>query len=189
MLLALCAGSSSASAALREVGITRGVIERSVAGLSLAPVAGPAEPRAGQASLRGDGERIFGFATGLASARGEPCMPEHYLFAIAYLPAGQSLLAVLGTAPTAIIDALRRRGIRAPGSTPPDGGRPFRHPHTIEVAETDVGAIVAILQERHPPGSAWRWGFRWIDGDPRRAEILAEEGVDFPDVVRAAQRR
>jgi hypothetical protein len=95
---------------------------------------------------------------------------------------------LLGTSQQAILDALQRRGVRLPEASPPTY-QPWRGHRRVVVAEDDLKPLLAVLERRHPPGSDWRWGFNWLHGEPRRAHVDTEEGIDLDAAVREAQVR
>jgi hypothetical protein len=63
----------------------------------------------------------------------------------------------------------------------------FRSVVPVQVGELLPVALLDLLGREHPPGSEWRWGFNWLPGEPRRARVDAEEGVDLATAL--AQRR
>jgi hypothetical protein len=160
------------------------VIEQHYSSLATGAATVAAEPRRREAGLRGDGERIYGFVLGLATAWGEQPSPTHYLLAIAYRY--DVVLAQLGSTSAAVVDALRRRGIHVPDGEPPLH-RPWRGVHDVEVDEDELQPLIDVLRRRHPPRSELRWGFGFTDGEPRRALVSAEEGVDLEAALRESR--
>jgi hypothetical protein len=185
VLLALCGGPSIASEVLREVGVTRELIELELPGLAPRTPAGTAQAQQTAAGLRGDGERLHGCALGLATAWGERPGSAHYLLAIAYCGYGH-LFSVLGTSSAAVVNALRRHGARVPDGEPPEY-RPFRGPREVEVSEQELEPLLNVLKRMHPPGSEWRWGFVGTQGEPSRAQVTAEEGIDLEAALRESR--
>jgi hypothetical protein len=72
---------------------------------------------------------------------------------------------------------------RGSSDLPADAGH-----RRVEVTEAELQPMIDLLVQRHPPGSEWRWGFNWLPGEPRRARVDSEEGVDL-DAVLAEVRR
>jgi hypothetical protein len=48
--------------------------------------------------------------------------------------------------------------------------------------------MIALLAERHAPGSEWRWGFNWLPGEPRRARVDSEDGIDLDGILAQVRR-
>ena len=189
VLLALCDSPGIVPEVLREVGITREHIEQRYPNLATgAASVAAAEPRKREATLRGDGERIFGFALGLATAWGERPSPTHYLLAIAYCGDYGAAFSMLGTTPAAVIDALRRRGAHMPDAEPLVY-QPWRGTQEIDVSEDELKPLMDVLSRKHPPGSEWRWGLGSTDADdyPRHVRISAEEGIDLEAALRESR--
>ena len=100
-----------------------------------------------------------------------------------------------------MLDALRR-GVRVPRWIRPAIGRGRGH-HRIEVSEAELQPVIDLLTRStrlamstqaqavtaNPPGSAWRWGFNWLPGEPRRARVDSEEGVDLDATLAEARQR
>jgi hypothetical protein len=113
--------------------------------------------------------------------------PEHVLLAMVYDDHGMAgPLHHLGASQPAILQALRRRGVRVPEVDPPLY-RPWRGHHRIEVDEAELKPLIDLLIRQHPPGSQWRWVFNWLTGTPRRAWVDAEEGIDLDAVLAEAR--
>lgn len=142
--------------------------------LSLAEALTRAEPQP-------DGLPDSGLAAGHAAAAGrERPASEDWLLAMMYVDQGVlSILHSLGATQTAMLDGLRRRGLRIPSFDPP-AYLPWRGHRQVEVSEKELTGMIELLSERHPPGSKWRWGFNWLKrkrGEPRRAWIGCEEST------------
>jgi hypothetical protein len=85
-------------------------------------------------------------------------VPEHFLLAMVYEDDGMAArLHSLGASQPAILEALRRRGVRVPEVEPP-AYRPWRGEHGVEVDEAEPQPLIDLLIRQHPPGSEWRWG-------------------------------
>jgi hypothetical protein len=93
-----------------------------------------------------------------------------------------------GASQAAILEALRRRGIGVPEVEPPLY-RPWRGHHRVEVEEAELGPLLDLLGQQYPPGSQWRWGFNWLPGEPRRARVDAEEGIDLEEVLARSRQQ
>jgi hypothetical protein len=129
-------------------------------------------------------------AEGLALAWGHRWPePEHFLLAMVYADDGVAArLHHLGASQPAVLEALRRRGVRVPEVEPP-AYRPWRGEHRVEVDQAELQPLIDLLIRQHPPGSEWRWGFNWLPGEPRRARVDAEEGIELGEVLAQARRR
>lgn len=137
---------------------------------------------------------VSGWAKGFAAASGrERPTPEDWLLSIVYYDdsAVASALHDLGVAAAAVVDAIRRRGLKTPDFEPEEH-RPWRGLRTTEVARSEWKAVVDVLNEKHPPGSEWRWGFNSRKDRPGKIQFVAEEGIDLEAIVadaRAGQRQ
>ena len=130
------------------------------------------------------GHKLTGRAEGLAVAwgRGTPSA-EDWLVAMVYDSGSiASLLHALSTTQEAVLAQLRAGRVQVPDVDPP-WYRPWRGRGEAEVSPDELGPLLRLLKERHPPGSEWRWGFNWIVGEPRRAIVIAEEGIDLTGLV------
>jgi ATP-dependent Clp protease ATP-binding subunit ClpA len=116
LLLALLAESSAVADALVEQGIAydevADVFCRDVLRLRAAGA------RDGLGGLNPDANQVHGRAAGIAIARGlaEP-RPDEWIVAMLYSPAGMGfplILQALGVSRSALIDALRRKGVQLP---------------------------------------------------------------------------
>lgn len=130
------------------------------------------------------GHALVGWARGVATAWGssEP-QPEHWLVAMVYdhgpVP---GVMHVLGITQEAVLHELRARGVRLPDVDPP-WYKPWRGHRGAEVTPAELDPVLGILLERHPPGSEWRWGFNWLPGEPKRAQVVSEDGIDLSAIV------
>lgn len=119
--------------------------------------------------------------------------PEHFLLAMMYdeLSVTSLLHHQFDVSQDAVLDALRRRGIAVP-DVPPPRYRPWRVGQRIDVTEAELQPVIDLLIERHPPESGPRWGFNWMPvgrGEPRRARVDAEDGIDLDGLLAEARRR
>jgi hypothetical protein len=94
----------------------------------------------------------------------------------------------LGASQAAILEGLRRRGVGAPEVDPPRY-RPWRGHRRVEVEEAELEPLLGLLGQQHPLGSGWRWGFNWLPGEPRRARVDAEEGIDLEGLLAQTRRQ
>jgi hypothetical protein len=197
VLLALFAEPSPATEALEELGVTRDLVEET------ARSAGETEPRPPRYDPKAGHSpnpawyKLNGCATGLALATGRRHpKPEHFLLAMVYgeLYPIPGLLHGAGVSERALVDALARHGVPVPAVDPPVY-RPMRGFHRLDVTKAELGGVLKVLAERHPPGSEWRWGFNWHPADPedpdapRRAWVGGEEGIDLEDALATARAR
>jgi hypothetical protein len=132
--------------------------------------------------------RTVGWAYGFAAAAGL-AKPEDsdWLLATVYRnqQGDDTVLGTLqefGTSTDAVLEALRRQGLRVPSLKPPPH-HPWRGYRMVELAEEEVEAVIKLLSKKHPPGSEWRWGFNWLPGEPRRAYVASEDGIDLEALV------
>jgi ATP-dependent Clp protease ATP-binding subunit ClpA len=191
-LLALLAEPSAATEALAELGVT---YDR-LADRLRSQVDDPdwPSPRYDQAKGLSPTPATYGLvgrAEGFALAWGRRSpTPEQWLLAMIYEEHGWAVqqLHHLGASQAAILEALRRRGVGVPEVDPP-AYRPWRGHHRMEVEEAELEPLLDLLGQQHPPGSQWRWGFNWLPGEPRRARVDAEEGIDLDEVLAEARRR
>jgi Clp amino terminal domain, pathogenicity island component len=188
-LLALLAEPSQATEALAELGVTYDRLDERLHNQTGDPDWPPSRYDENGLSPSAAAYKLEARAEGLALAWGYRVPePEHFLLAMVYEDYGAAgTLHHLGASQPAILDALRRRGVRVPEVEPPRY-RPWRGHHRIEVDEAELGLVIDLLTQQHPPGSQWRWGFNWLPGVPRRARVDAEEGIDLDAVLAQARR-
>jgi ATP-dependent Clp protease ATP-binding subunit ClpA len=191
-LLALLAEPSAATEALAELDVTYDRFVdyiRNQVGTRTGRGRGTI-PRRGLWGPNPAGHQFMGCAEGFAAAWGHRSpAPEHWLLA---MMCGDNMVASelhhFGVSPQAVLDALRRRGVRVPEVDPPSY-RPWWGHHRIEVSEAELQPVIDLLTQKHPPGSAWRWGFNWLPGEPRRARVDSEKGVDLDATLAEARQR
>lgn len=132
---------------------------------------------------------VSGWAKGFAAAFGrERPTPEDWLLSVVYYDHSVvgSALHDLGVSAAAVVDAIRRRGLKTPDFEPEEP-RPWRGHRTTEVARSEWKAVVDVLNEKHPPGSEWRWGFNSRKDRPGKIQFAAEEGIDLEAIVAEAR--
>lgn len=190
-LLALLAEPSVATEALTDVGVTYDRVLDALRGPTglLGPDVQHYSPERGL-SPSPRAYKICARAEGFALAWGHRSpLPEHWLLAMVYEEGGLVSHAWhrLGASPAAILDALRRRGARVPDVDPPVY-RPMRGHRRVEIDEAELQPMIDLLVQRHPPGSEWRWGFNWLAGEPRRARVDSEDGIDLDGILAEVRR-
>lgn len=187
ILLALLARPSVASDVLGDLGLTHARLAEHLRGRRYDPPAPRYDPEKGLVGPNPAGNELTGWARGLAAGWGMPGpSPEHWLLAMVYSVGVPSLLYYFGITQQAVLDGLRGRGVRVPDVDPP-WYRPWRGHRQVEVSEARLGPVLRLLAGRHPPGSEWRWGFNWLPGEPRRARVDSEDGIDLDAVVAEAE--
>jgi len=188
-LLALLAEPSTATEALAELGVTYNRLAEELRNQTGDPDWPPPRYDENGLSPSPAAYKLDARAEGLALAEGHRVPePEHFLLAMVYEDYGVAgQLHHLGVSQPAILEALRRRGVRVPEVEPPLY-RPWRGHHRIEVDKAELKLVIDLLILQFPPGSAWRWGFNWLPGEPRRAWVDAEEGIDLDAVLAQARR-
>ena len=184
-LLALLRRPSVATDVVAELGLTAERLEeylRTRSGDPDHPF--PAyDPQKGLSGPNPAGHALVGWAQGLAAAWGRPePAPEDWLIAMVYGGGVPPLLRHLDVTQAAVLDALRAHDVRVP-DVEPRWHKPWRGHHRVDVTEAQLGPVLQLLKERHPPGSEWRWSFNWISGEPRRARVDSEEGIDLDALV------
>jgi Clp amino terminal domain, pathogenicity island component len=190
-LLALLAESSVVTETLADLGVTYDRLVEDLRRQEGASVWPPPRSVAKGLSPNAAAYKLEARAEGLALAFGYRWpKPEHWLLAMiyddSYGVAGR--LHHLGATQPATLDALRRRGVRVPEVEPPLY-RPWRGHHRVEVDEAELKPLIDLLIQQHPPGSPWRWGFNWLPGQPRRARVDSEEGIDLEQALAEARRQ
>src|SRR6202521_6437085 len=95
---------------------------------------------------------VSGWANGFAAAAGrqEPS-PEDWLLATLYEGGGVvwAVLRELGVSAAAVVDVMRRRGIRTPDFNP-DEDPPWRGHNEAEAPKRECKEVVDVLNERVP---------------------------------------
>lgn len=190
-LLAILATANVASEALADVGVTYDRLREHLGSLRYDPDV--PTPRFHDAR-KGVGPnpaayRLTGWAFGFAVGTGlKNPRPEHWLIAMLYQDdTGAMWLHAFGVSSRAAVDALASRGVRVPELAPIEY-QPWRGVRDVYVSKKELQPILDLLNEKHPPGSEWRWGFNWV-GKPRRGRVSAEEGIDLDAIVAQARAR
>ena len=134
---------------------------------------------------------VSGWANGFAAAAGrKKPSREDWLLAALYEGGGVvwTVLRELGVSAAAVVDVMRRRGIRTPDFNP-DEDPPWRGHHEVEVAKSEWQDVVDILNEKVPPISGLRWGFNSRRDRPGKIQFAAEDGIDLDAMVAEARTR
>jgi hypothetical protein len=134
---------------------------------------------------------VSGWANGFAAAAGRPKpTPEDWLLATVYeggaIVAG--VLRELGTSTAAVIELLRRRGIKTPDFLP-DEERPRLGHREVEVDKSEWQDVVDVLSDRVQPSSRLRWGSNSRRDRPGKIQFAAEDGIDLDAIVLEARSR
>jgi Clp amino terminal domain, pathogenicity island component len=182
-LLALLAEPSVASETLEALGVT---YERFAEQVRSARHDPDLPARAGERTgilVNPAAHELIGWARGLAAAAGfERPRPADWLVALLYADERCDMwLQAFGTSARTVADALAARGVVVPAWPAPEH-RPWRGARHVYVSEAELEPALKLLNERHPPGTEWRWGFNNV-GEPRRGRITAEEGIDLDAIV------
>jgi hypothetical protein len=134
---------------------------------------------------------VWGWARGYAAASGRQTpTPEDLLLAVLYISNGivTSVLREFGSSAAAVVDALRARGVAVPQYQPVED-QPWRGIRKVEVARSEWRSVVDVLNEKHPAGSRWRWGFNSTRDRPGKIQFFAEQGIDLAAIVEMARAR
>jgi ATP-dependent Clp protease ATP-binding subunit ClpA len=134
---------------------------------------------------------VSGWANGFAAAAGsQKPTPEDWLLAAVYeggaIVAGA--LRELGTSAAAVVELLRRRGVRTPDFLP-DEELPWQGYREVEVDKSEWQKVVDILNDRVQPNSRLRWGFNSRRNRPGKIQFAAEGGIDLDAIVLEARSR
>jgi ATP-dependent Clp protease ATP-binding subunit ClpA len=186
-LLALLAEPSIATEAMEELGVTHDRLAQALAAVKTANGRRIRYDKSGWVTTNPGAHDVSGWAKGFAAASGrQKPSPEDWLLAIVYnAPLVGSVLHGFGVSAAAVVEALRRRGVKVPDYEPEEH-RPWRGYREVEVARSELKAVTTALSERHPPGSEWQWGFNFRKDRPGKAQVSAEEGIDLEAVVAEA---
>jgi hypothetical protein len=187
-LLALLVGKSVASETLVELGVTYDAVSEHLARWQDSSDADGEEVRGVSPTPEMYG--LMGRAEGFAASDGvvRPT-PEHVLIALVWNEhsSAVALLHNMGATQIAVLDGLRARGVHVPVIDPPLH-RPWRQMQEVEVAEAELQALIDALRAAHPVGSDLRWGFNWTHDEPRRARVVAEDGIDLDEALRRSRQ-
>lgn len=184
-LLALVAEPSIATDAMAQLGLTRHRLDKAFSPINTINGRRIRYFKAKGITTNPAAHDMTGWAMGFAAASGRrKPSPEDWLLAIIYRDRGMvgSVVHELGVSFAAIVDALRRRGVKVPDYQPEEY-RPWRGHRTVEVARSEWQAVVDALSEKHPPGSEWRWGFNSRKDRPGKIQFSAEDGIDLDAIV------
>ena len=81
----------------------------------------------------------------------------------------------------AVIGALAELGVALPPGPLPELERKLDMTQYVEFPRRIASQVLALLAERHPPGSGLRFGFNYKDDEI--AWVRAEEGIDLQRIV------
>jgi ATP-dependent Clp protease ATP-binding subunit ClpA len=190
-LLALAAEPSLATEAMAELGLTRDRLAEGFGPMNTVNGRRIRYFKSKWITTNPAAHNMQGWAKGFAAASGRrKPSPEDWLLAIIYRDRGMvgSVLHELGVSFAAIVDALRRRGVKVPDFEPEEY-RPWRGHYTVEVARSEWQAVVDALSDKHPAGSEWRWGFNSRRDRPGKIQFSAEDGIELEAIVAATLSR
>ena len=139
-------------------------------------------------------EHARGRAEGIAIGLGARETQAHLLLALAYDRHGfhSSILRQLGVSRSAIVEALKARGVAVPVNAPPSDPDPMTQGVTLPDAHARI--VVAELGRRSIADRATyfdeegsgRWGYGSVPDRPDDASISAQASIDLRGIVRAA---
>lgn len=188
-LLAVLAEPCPASEVMAELGVTYDALAAEVSRMNIVNGKRLRYSRSRWTKSNPASHAVSGWAHGFAAASGrEHPTPEDWLLATLYRNNDMvgSILIGLGTSAAAVVEALRRRGVRVPDFLPAES-RPWRNPREVEVERAEWQSVVDVLSRVHPPGSEWQWGFNQRRDRPGKVQFLAEEGIDLDAIVAEAR--
>ncbi|HUQ62178.1 MAG TPA: Clp protease N-terminal domain-containing protein [Acidimicrobiales bacterium] len=180
-LLAVLRGDPEEAArqALEEAGLTATMVEEMLSKMQ------ENRPRSALSSGRrapnpawyGVAGRAEGFAACLGT--GEP-RPVDLVLAMLWDTNAWLFAEKQGVSREAVAAALSRRGAQLPSAPPPPlDDREFTQ--KVDFPRARLDAVVALLSERHPPGSGPSFGFN--HNGKRSAWAVAEDGIDLQGIV------
>jgi len=180
-LLAVLRGDPAEAAreALEEAGLTAAMVEELLVAMQenrprTAPNPGGRAPNPAWYGIAG---RAEGFAACLGT--GEP-RPVDLVLAMLWDDNSWLFAEKQGVSRDAVIAALSRRGARLPSAPPPPLDR-REFTQKVDFPRARLEAVVALLSERHPPGSGPSFGFN--HNGKRSAWAVAEDGIDLQAIV------
>jgi ATP-dependent Clp protease ATP-binding subunit ClpA len=187
-LLAVVAEPSIATEVLAELGVTHDRLAQAFGAMNTVNGRRIRYIKSKGTTTNPAAHDVSGWAKGFAAASGRRRpSPEDWLLAIVYGDNGMvdSVLHELGVSAATIVEAVRRRGLQVP-EFEPEEHRPWRGHRTVEVTKSEWQAVVNALDEKHPPGSEWQWGFNSRKDRPGKIQFYAEEGIDLEAIVAEA---
>ena len=139
-------------------------------------------------------EHARGRAGGIAIGLGERETWVHLLLALAYDRDGihASVLRQLGVSRSAIVEALKTRGVAVPPDAPPRDADPTTQ--AVILPDAHARVVVAELGRLSLADRAMyfdeegsgRWGYGGVPDRPDDAQISAQASIDLRGIVRAA---
>ena len=139
-------------------------------------------------------EQARGRAGGIAIALGQRETWVHMLLALAYDRSGihASVLRQIGVSRTAIVQALKTRGVAVPSNPPARDADPLTQ--AVILPDAHARIVVAELGRRSIADQATyfdeegsgRWGYGGVPERPDDARVSAQASIDLREIVRAA---
>jgi hypothetical protein len=199
ILLGLARGTGVAGDVLRDLGVTPEAITRIVDDIHASSIASPPPEtdelgRPCHVRATPAAEQARGRASGIAIALGDHETWAHLLLALAYDRSGihASVLRRIGVSRTAIVEALKNRGVAVPNKPPPRDPDPTTQavilpdPHArVVVAELGRRSIADRAMYFDEEG-AGRWGYGGVPERPDDARISAQASIDLRGIVHEA---
>jgi hypothetical protein len=190
-LLAVLAEPCVATAAVAELGVTHAGIANQLARIETIRGRKIRYVESKGVTSNPRSHDVSGWANGFAAAgsRQKPT-PEDWLLAVVYAGGGivAGALRELGTSGSAVIEVLRRRGVRTPDFLP-DEKRPWQGYREVEVNKSEWQKVVDVLNDRVPASSRLRWGYNSRRDRPGKIQFAAEDGIDLDAIVLEARSR
>jgi hypothetical protein len=125
---------------------------------------------------------IHGRAEGIAIGLGaQEVGTVHFVMALLWDDRRSGLTEAPGVSREAVIGALADLGVALPPGPLPELERNLDMTQYVEFPRRIASQVLALLAERHPPGSGPRFGFNYKDDEI--AWVRAEEGIDLQGIV------
>lgn len=199
LLLGLARGEGVVGGVLRELGATPSAIAASLDPIYASREASPRPEtdelgRPWHVRATPAAEQARGRASGIAIALGVRETGAHLLIALAYDRSGfhASVLRQVGVSRSAIIEALKVRGIAVPSKPPPRDPDPITQAVILpdahaRIVVAELGRIsLADRATYFDEEGSGRWGYGGVPGRPGDARVSAQATVDLRRIVRDA---
>ena len=199
LMLGLARSDGVAGEVLRDLGATPAAITPVIDQICASNVASP-RPETDELGrpwhLRATpaAEQARGRAHGIAIALGERDTWQHLLLALVYDRDGlhASVLRQVGVGRSAIVEALKARGVAVPPNPPPRDADPTTQ--AVILPDAHARLVVAELGSRSIADQATyfdeegsgRWGYGGVPERPGDARVSAQAAIDLRGIVRAA---